>query len=60
VDYHVAKVDEHPAGASLAFPPAVNVKLLVNRVHEALHLSGVVGRGNNEVVREAGNLADIE
>ena len=64
VDDDVAEVEEHPAGVGVAFAAdagdAAGAEVAVERVDEGLHLAGVRGRGDDEIVGETRNLANVE
>ncbi len=64
VDDYVAEVEEDPAGIRVAFAAntgdVARAEVFVERIKEGLHLAGVGGRGDDEVVGEIRNLANIE
>jgi len=64
VDDDVAEVEEHPAGLRFAFAAnarhAAGAEVAIECVEEGLHLAGVSGRGDHEIVGEIRNLANVE
>jgi hypothetical protein len=64
VDDHVAEVEEHPAGVGVALAAGarhgVTAEVAVECVYKGLHLARVGGGGDNEIVGEIRNLANVE
>jgi len=64
VDDDVAEVEEDPARVGVAFAAdagdVTSAEVSVECVEEGLHLTGVGGRGDDEIVGEIRNLANIE
>lgn len=64
VHNHRPEVEQHPSRVRLALPraeiDAPRFHLAFERVDQRIELADVVSRGDNKVVRERGDLADVE